>query len=323
MPHACRSCGDVRAGAHCGGHLGFRAEQARRLRYPPRHRRARQADRSQESPLNNYRCRFGVDAHAVLGGCVDGRPSLEPSVPSTFAGNPIQQDIAVRDELVAAQESLLNVYRCRFNIDTQVVPDGCTSQPTQPEAAQPPAIPFVDIASGSSHSCGSRADGAVACWGFNNYGQADAPGGRFVAIAAGTWHSCGIRTNGNAHCWGNSDWGQADPPGGRFIAISTGSWHSCGIKAGGAIACWGSSYRGQTDALSGTYIAVSSGDGHSCGIRTGGAIQCWGDNRWGQTDAPQGTFTAIAAGHWLSCGIRTVGTIACWGNNEHARQTRP
>ena len=31
----------------------------------------------------------------------------------------------VRDTLIVAQESLLNVYRCRFNVDTQVVPNGC------------------------------------------------------------------------------------------------------------------------------------------------------------------------------------------------------
>ena len=42
------------------------------------------------------------------------------------------QDITLRDQLIAAQESLLNVYRCRFDIDTQQVPGGCISdQPSQ------------------------------------------------------------------------------------------------------------------------------------------------------------------------------------------------
>ena len=41
-------------------------------------------------------------------------------------------DIQTRDTLIAAQETLLNVYRCRFNIDTQVVPGGCTNgQPSE------------------------------------------------------------------------------------------------------------------------------------------------------------------------------------------------
>ena len=39
--------------------------------------------------------------------------------------------VADRDELIAAQESLLNDYRCLFNVDTQLVPNGCPEQ-TQP-----------------------------------------------------------------------------------------------------------------------------------------------------------------------------------------------
>ena len=37
------------------------------------------------------------------------------------------EDIRVRDELIAAQEALLNVYRCRFDIDTEIVPGGCVN----------------------------------------------------------------------------------------------------------------------------------------------------------------------------------------------------
>ena len=40
-------------------------------------------------------------------------------------GNPTQQDIEVRDGLIQSQEALLNTYRCRFDIDTEVVPSGC------------------------------------------------------------------------------------------------------------------------------------------------------------------------------------------------------
>ena len=49
------------------------------------------------------------------------------------------EEIVVRDKLIADQESLLNVYRCRFDIDTQQVPGGCTDGhpsrgPTEPGA---------------------------------------------------------------------------------------------------------------------------------------------------------------------------------------------
>ncbi|MYG94309.1 MAG: hypothetical protein F4138_04860 [Acidimicrobiia bacterium] len=36
-------------------------------------------------------------------------------------------DIAARDRLIVEQEKLLNVYRCMFNIDIQLVPGGCVN----------------------------------------------------------------------------------------------------------------------------------------------------------------------------------------------------
>ena len=43
--------------------------------------------------------------------------------------------IVDRDTLIAAQEALLNDYRCLFNVDTQLVPNGC------PEQTQPASTP--------------------------------------------------------------------------------------------------------------------------------------------------------------------------------------
>ena len=41
----------------------------------------------------------------------------------------LADEISMRDQLIANQESLLNTYRCQFNIDTQVVPNGCPLDP--------------------------------------------------------------------------------------------------------------------------------------------------------------------------------------------------
>lgn len=79
----------------------------------------------QENLLNVYRCRFGVDAQVVPGGCSGGVPIEPPANPPVFSGTPTRHDLRVRDDLVAAQEKLLNTYRCMFNIDTQLVPGGC------------------------------------------------------------------------------------------------------------------------------------------------------------------------------------------------------
>lgn len=36
-------------------------------------------------------------------------------------------DIQLRDKLIADQESLLNVYRCIYSVDTHIVPGGCSN----------------------------------------------------------------------------------------------------------------------------------------------------------------------------------------------------
>ena len=41
------------------------------------------------------------------------------------AFEPTIEDIELRDQLIADQESLLNTYRCRFEIDAHIVPGGC------------------------------------------------------------------------------------------------------------------------------------------------------------------------------------------------------
>ncbi|MYH96455.1 MAG: hypothetical protein F4129_08100 [Acidimicrobiia bacterium] len=76
---------------------------------------------NQENLLNTYRCLFRVDTEVVPGGC----PNPDTVTPGVSPTNPTPQDIEVRDGLIQNQEALLNVYRCRFDVDTQIVPGGC------------------------------------------------------------------------------------------------------------------------------------------------------------------------------------------------------
>ena len=109
---------------------------------------------AQESLLNTYRCRFGIDTQVVHGGCRGGQPARPPAEPSPLLGMPTTHDIWVRDELVASQEALLNVYRCRFDIDTQVVPDGCISgAPAHPQEGI--SVPRTVPSGRCAHSIGS------------------------------------------------------------------------------------------------------------------------------------------------------------------------
>ena len=86
----------------------------------------------QEALLNIYRCRFGIDVEQVPGGCYDGSPVNPAEEPQPFDGTPTLGELARRDRLVTAQEALLNAYRCRFDIDTALVPGGCGGSSPEP-----------------------------------------------------------------------------------------------------------------------------------------------------------------------------------------------
>ena len=133
-----------------------------------------------------------------------------------------QQDMAVRVELVAAQENLLNIYRCRFDVDTQIVPGGCANR----QPAQPPNR-FIAVTSGTWHSCGLRVDNTITCWGSNNERQLEAPSGEFTAITAGSYNSCGIRPDNTLSCWG-----LRRAPTRQYSAVSAGD-HTCAIRTQG------------------------------------------------------------------------------------------
>ncbi len=94
---------------------------------------------------------------------------------------------------------------------------------------------FVAVAAGGNHSLGLRADGSIAVWGHNYYGQLDvpAPNSGFVAVAAGWGHSLGVRTDGSIAAWGKNFRGQCDVPAPNtgFVAVAGGSTHSLGLKA--------------------------------------------------------------------------------------------
>ncbi len=55
----------------------------------------------------------------------------------------------------------------------------------------------VSISAGEGQSCGDRSDGAAACWGGNQHGQAEPPSGYFSQVSAGGHHSQTANEKGN------------------------------------------------------------------------------------------------------------------------------
>ena len=86
---------------------------------------------AQENLLNAYRCMFQVDLGAVKGGC-----PADEIAPGAAPADPTAAEVEARDALVAAQESLLNAYRCNHQIDTELVPEGCPGQTTAPQPTE-------------------------------------------------------------------------------------------------------------------------------------------------------------------------------------------
>ena len=174
----------------------------------------------------------------------------------------------------------------------------------------------MTISAGVTSTCGLKADGSVACWGHDEYGQASPPGGEFDSLSAGQFYACGVRVDGSVNCWGHDEYGQASPPGGEFESISAGRDHTCGVTTDGSVACWGNDDYGQASPSGGEFISVSAGNIHTCGVRIDGSVACWGHDEHGQSTAPEGRFAEVSAGDFYSCGVRVDGSVVCWGSGH-------
>jgi len=128
------------------------------------------------------------------------------------------------------------------------------------------------------HTCATRADGSVWCWGLNNAGQlgdgslhnrsvpvrAGALSG-IVELAIGGFethgpisHSCARASSGRLWCWGANAFGQlgdgtttsrSTPVPVLGIAdaraLGVAATHTCAVRADGHVWCWGANDTGQ------------------------------------------------------------------------------
>ena len=177
-----------------------------------------------------------------------------------------------------------------------------------------------------------------------------------VQVAASVTHTCARRTNGAVVCWGGEQFGQlgrnargmgpvATPvPVASLVDtvdVAVGGYSSCAVRSTGAVVCWGRNSRGQlgdgtlVDRMSPVAVggisdalSVSVGAEHSCAVRRGGQVMCWGFNNNGQlgdgTDTDRLTAhpvrgvsdaIAVSAGEYHTCALRSGGDVACWGWN--------
>jgi len=206
---------------------------------------------------------------------------------------------------------------------------------------------------------GQLGNGILAFPGANQIAPVDVVGlsSGVVELSLGNSHSCALTSEGAVKCWGANDWGAlgdgtqttSSTPvnvsglGSEVIGIALGSGFTCALTSLGGVKCWGANPYGQlgngTNTASQTPVSVTglssgviglvTGNGHVCALTSVGGVKCWGLNAFGQVG--DGTNTnrnipvpvvglssgviGLAAGGGHTCALTSAGTLKCWGRN--------
>lgn len=201
---------------------------------------------------------------------------------------------------------------------------GATADQDQPQQITKPTAGWASVAAGNYHSCATRNDGTLWCWGYNGDGQA------------------GIGTTTNVA----RPHQVTTPAGTSWASVTAGDMHTCAVGSDSTLWCWGYNAFGQlgigtttnadlpqqvtTPAATG-WTSVAAGGGTTCALRTH-ALQCWGANEQGQlgigtttnqdlaqpvrVPTPTG-WSRLAVGNSRTCATHTGHTLWCWGDNQH------
>ena len=215
------------------------------------------------------------------------------------------------------------------------------------------------LAAGAYHTCAGLVDGAVKCWGWNEYGQlglgdgrprglsasemgaalAAVPlgkGRRVAGIAAGAYHTCALLDGqGDLKCWGYNGAGQL----GRGslsskTPILTQSMGRAPFAAEDLVAVDLGPGRRAT--------AITAGASHGCALLDDHSVRCWGlnmsgqlgigttDNRGDQANEMGERLPAVAleGGGGLALAVSAGAdhtcavrglSVTCWGLNLYGR----
>jgi alpha-tubulin suppressor-like RCC1 family protein len=194
-----------------------------------------------------------------------------------------------------------------------------------------------------------------------------------VSVAAGSFHSLALCADGTLAAWGRNDFGQlgnnsttqSNVPinitnsgvlsGKTVVAISAGYYHNLALCSDGTVAAWGQNTYGQlgdgTNANSSVPVAVTTAGGlggksvseiaagyyHNLAQCTDGSLVAWGRNTYGQlgnnsttdSSAPVDisrsgvlsgrAVTQFAAGSDHSLVTCSDGSLATWGRNNYGQ----
>jgi alpha-tubulin suppressor-like RCC1 family protein/endonuclease/exonuclease/phosphatase family metal-dependent hydrolase len=196
------------------------------------------------------------------------------------------------------------------------------------------------ISTSGATTCAIKTDGALWCWGLNNFGQVGArrsgPRLKPTQVGTATWssvatgwgHTCGIRSPSSSDSSGPDS---ARPD-------STGT-------VAGTLWCWGQNVSGQLGVgrtnrhiarptrvgSASNWSTVTVGGWHTCATRADHSAWCWGRNTFGQLGrdtrsqsspirlGKRHNWAALSAGWGHTCATRTSTGMKCWGYNDQGQ----
>ncbi len=188
----------------------------------------------------------------------------------------------------------------------------------------------VSLSTAASSVLALCADGTLAAWGNNSFGQ--------LGIGEGPNRASPVRVNEMGALQGREIAGVS--PSGNVTSLA--------VCTDGTVATWGDNFYGQlgigttpryaylpvTVSIPGkSVVAGAVGGFHCLALCSDGTLFAWGRNDYGQSGVPAGSprqpgivppvgalagksIIAIAAGLYHSAALCSDGTVAAWGNNE-------
>jgi cysteine-rich repeat protein len=202
------------------------------------------------------------------------------------------------------------------------------------------------LRAGEDHNCAVLDDGALRCWGRNDYGQLGY--GNTTAIGD-------TETPGSVVPVPLLP--QGIPNGTAVVEAAIGHSHTCVIFETGSALCWGDNFYGQLGQgttntvgdnetlatlfpidIGADVTQIVAGRHHTCALLDDGGVKCWGRNLYGQlgygniahvgddevpADLPTidlgGPAQTITAGDYHTCALLDEREILCWGLNDYGQ----
>jgi alpha-tubulin suppressor-like RCC1 family protein len=218
-----------------------------------------------------------------------------------------------------------NTAWCWGRNDSGQVGDDTTTEAHEPVQVPDDGVGWATVqAAKGGHTCGTKVNGTLWCWGLNNQGQlgngtvvnSESPvqvgsDGGWATVSGGLYHTCATHEDFDEvdwalFCWGYNGFGQLGDGTATSRRVPTLTWFDAHD--------WS--------------LLVSAGNYHTCAVKGSGTLWCWGYNDQGQlgdgTTTPrsaptqvgtESTWDGVAAGGIHSCGVKEDFSLWCWGGN--------